>query len=280
MGRARQDTGGEKRLEGGSFFGAIQRKQEVSGAIFTDLYHAQTRRLPAHSHELPFFALLLDGDYRETYCHHQRDFGPFDVSFRPAGVPHQDMVGPRGVRFFEIEIRPVWQKRLQEYPFGLQRAHDDCYGGPLLWLGMKLFCETRQPVERESLQIESLLAELLGQVASMPGEKTKEAPSWMRRIVDKLKAEFCERLTLDQLSREAGVHPVHLSRVFRELLGEGIGEYTHRLRVHSACRQMLAPEARLAEISVAAGFADQSHFHRTFRKLTGMSPGRFRQLMT
>jgi AraC family transcriptional regulator len=101
-------------------------------------------------------------------------------------------------------------------------------------------------------------------------------PAWLRRIIEKLTAEYSERLTLDDLSREAGVHPVHLSRVFRKCLGVGIGEHVHRLRIRAACEQMLTPEISMAEISVAAGFADQSHFTRAFRRATGMTPAAFR----
>jgi AraC family transcriptional regulator len=104
-------------------------------------------------------------------------------------------------------------------------------------------------------------------------------PGWLRRIVDKLTTECCERLTLGELSKEAGVHPVHLSRVFRRCKGEGIGEFVHRMRIRVACEQMLVPATTLAEIALATGFADQSHFTRSFRRITGMSPGVFRSVM-
>ena len=102
------------------------------------------------------------------------------------------------------------------------------------------------------------------------------APYWLRRILEKLRTEFRERLTMDELAREAGVHPVHLSRVFRRITGKGIGEYVHRLRIREACERMIKPEASLAEISCDLGFADQSHFTRTFHSITGTSPGAFR----
>jgi AraC family transcriptional regulator len=72
---------------------------------------------------------------------------------------------------------------------------------------------------------------------------------------------------------------VHLSRVFRRCVGEGIIDYVHRLRVRAACEQMLAPEASLADLSFNNGFADQSHFTRSFRKITGMTPAAFRSVL-
>jgi AraC family transcriptional regulator len=110
----------------------------------------------------------------------------------------------------------------------------------------------------------------------MPRENVKQPPAWLTRVLEKLAVEHSQRLTLDELSSEAAVHPVHLSRVFRKFVGEGIGEHVRRLRIRAACEQMLAPEISMAEISLATGFADQSHFTRAFRKVTGMTPAVFR----
>ena len=49
----------QKTLAGGSFFGAVQKRSEHSAAIFTELSHSTPRKLPEHSHELAFFALIL-----------------------------------------------------------------------------------------------------------------------------------------------------------------------------------------------------------------------------
>jgi AraC family transcriptional regulator len=263
----------------GNFFGSIQGKREQCGAIFTDLRHSMPRKLPAHSHELPFFALLLDGHYGERYGRRETQFGPFTIMFRPAGIPHQDEIGPRGVRFFEIELRPSWQKRLAECSATLDTASEDTAGGPLLWLGMKLFREIEFFSAPDDLTVESLLAEILSVAARTPRPESRHIPSWLSRVLDKVKTEHSRRLTLSELAREAGVHPVHLSRVFRRCVGEGIGDYVHRLRVRAACEQMLAPETSLAELSFNTGFADQSHFTRSFRRITGMTPAAFRSTL-
>jgi AraC family transcriptional regulator len=267
-------------MRGGSFYGAVRQRREQCDAIFTDLQHSSPRRLPEHAHELPFFAVLLEGDYGERYGHQQKQFGPFTIAFRPAGIPHQDEIGPRGVRFFEIEIRPIWRERIEDCSGSLDTPCDEYGGGELLWLAMKLFRETRGSEEVSDLRVEGLLAELVGAVARMPRETSKDAPQWLGLVVERMKADYCERLTLEDMAREAGVHPVHLSRVFRRWKGEGIGEYVHRLRIRAACEQMLARQTSLAEISLSTGFADQSHFTRAFHRVTGMSPGVFRKLVT
>jgi AraC family transcriptional regulator len=269
-------AGGQQALGAGAFFGAVQSRREQCGAIFTDLRHTSPRKLPSHAHELPFFAVLMEGLYGERYGRQEKQFRPFTVHFRPAGVPHQDEVGPNGVRFFEIEVRPIWRKRLEDCSAALDVARDDCKGGELLWLGMKLFREVHGVAATpDDFSVESLLAELMAAAARMPRENSYR-PAWLGRMIERLAVEYSERLTLDDLSREAGVHPVHLSRVFRKCVGEGIGEYVHRLRVRAACEQILEPEISIAEVSLALGFADQSHFTRAFRRVTGMTPAAFR----
>jgi len=266
-------------MRAGSFFGAIQGKREQCGAIFTDLRHAAPRKLPMHSHELAFFALLLDGLYAERYGRRQSQYGPFTLMFRPAGIPHQDEIGPRGVRLYEIEIRPRWQKCLADCSAALDTPRDDIGGGPLLWLCMKLFREVQASTAADDLAVESLVAEILSLAARACQQENRHVPGWLSRIQDKLRTEHCRRLTLDELAREAGVHPVHLSRIFRRSVGEGIGDHIHRLRVRTACERLLDPCASLAEISFATGFADQSHFTRSFRRITGMTPGTFRSVV-
>jgi AraC family transcriptional regulator len=270
---------GAKHLGGGNFYGAIRARQEFDGVIFTDLQHRCARKLPKHAHELSFFALILDGSYRERYGRQQNQFGPFTLSFRPAGIPHQDEVGPQGVRFFDMEIRPEWRLRMKDAGGSLDFPMDEVGGGELLWIAMKIFRETRGAISGRDIYLDSLLAELMAGVACIPAERANDAPSWLRRTLDRIHEQYRQKLTLNELSLEAGVHPVHLSRIFRRCQKIGIGDYIRRLRVRSACEKMLDPEASLADISFDTGFADQSHFTRTFAGLTGMSPNRFRQLL-
>ena len=89
MAEGRQTPDGGQALRAGSFYGAIQGKRELCGAIFTDLSHQSPRKLPSHSHELPFFGVVLDGQYGERYGRQQTFFSPFTIMFRPAGIPHQ-----------------------------------------------------------------------------------------------------------------------------------------------------------------------------------------------
>jgi AraC family transcriptional regulator len=276
MAEAQSSPPGESRLRGGQFYGTVRQRLEHSGAVFSDLRHPFARKLPMHSHDLPFFGLLLRGFYGERYGREQKQFSPMSLMFRPAGIPHQDEIAPGGLRFFHIELQPGWKARIAECSGKLDRGCEDSRGGPLFWLAMQLYRETFAVEQSDPLCVESLLAEVTGLAASIPMQEKKQAPLWLTRVLEKLHAEYCSQLTLDDLSTAAGVHPVHLSRVFRRFQREGIGEYTRRLRVRASCRYLLDRELPLAEISLLTGFADQSHFTREFRRITGLTPHAFR----
>jgi AraC family transcriptional regulator len=219
---------------------------------------------------------LLSGFYGERYGRQQKQFSPMSLMFRPAGIPHQDEIAPGGLRFFHVELRPGWKARLADCSGKLDRGCEDSRGGPLFWLSMKLFRETFALDQPDPLCVESLLAEVTGLAARLPVQEKNQAPRWLECVLEKLHAECCARLTLADLSATTGVHPVHLSRVFRRFQREGIGEYTRRLRVRASCRYLLDRELPLAEISQLTGFADQSHFTREFRRVTGLTPQAFR----
>jgi AraC family transcriptional regulator len=78
------------------------------------------------------------------------------------------------------------------------------------------------------------------------------------------------------IGKLVGVHPVHLAGAFRKQYHCTIGDYRRRLRVEFACREICKPDASLAQIAFAAGFANQAHFSRVFKRLTGATPGEYR----
>jgi hypothetical protein len=67
-------------------------------------------------------------------------FRPFTFAYRPAGVPHQDEVGPRGARMLGIEVERGWQRSVMQGSGDLGSAYD-FEGGTSIWLALKLYSE-------------------------------------------------------------------------------------------------------------------------------------------
>ena len=95
----------------------------------------------------------------------------------------------------------------------------------------------------------------------------------LERVAERIQVQFRAKLRLEDLAREAGVHPVHLSRTFARRVGTGLHDYIEGVRVRWVCSQMTDGEGDLAALAAEAGYADQSHMTRAFRRVTGMTPG-------
>jgi AraC family transcriptional regulator len=79
------------------------------------------------------------------------------------------------------------------------------------------------------------------------------------------------------LSAVARRSPAYFSRSFKQTLGETPHAYVVRRRLEKACYLMLADSTSLSQIALSAGFADQAHLCRLFRRAFGQSPTRWRR---
>lgn len=96
----------------------------------------------------------------------------------------------------------------------------------------------------------------------------------LSRARDLLHAHFTEDLSIDQLAEASGRSRFALTRGFRAVYGLAPSEYQRQLRLRHA-RSLLVAGSPLAEAATAAGFADQSHLTRWFRRHYGITPGQF-----
>jgi len=126
--------------------------------------------------------------------------------------------------------------------------------------------------------MEGLALELVAATARQR-EKVVERkpPRWLEQARELLHAHFADTLSLSEVAAAVGVHPAHLARVFRQQYRCSVGDYLRKLRVEFACRQLATSDRPLLEIALAAGFADQSHFSKTFKSLRGMTPSEYQR---
>jgi len=147
------------------------------------------------------------------------------------------------------------------------------------WLGKRLYREFCRADAVSALAIEGLVLEILAEVSrGKIGANEKGVPDWLKDARNFLHDNFAESFVLEDVARIAGVHPVHLSRIFRQKFHCTIGEYIRRLRGEFASQQIRATDAPLAEIAHAAGFSDQSHFNKTFKNLYNLTPSEYRRI--
>jgi AraC family transcriptional regulator len=105
-------------------------------------------------------------------------------------------------------------------------------------------------------------------------------PTRERRVREYIEAGLERDLSIQSLAGVVGLSPQHFAVLFRESTGFTPHQYVNHRRI--ACAQELLKKADvpLIEVSMQCGFSSQSQFITTFRKLVGMTPGRFRSSLT
>ncbi|WP_143305804.1 helix-turn-helix domain-containing protein [Chitinophaga vietnamensis] len=97
-------------------------------------------------------------------------------------------------------------------------------------------------------------------------------PPWVQQLRDILHDRWNETPTLQELSAILQVHPVTISKHFRRYFSCTLGEYMRRIKTEHAITLIRQEEISLTDIAYQCGFADQSHFIRTFKRFTGVLP--------
>jgi AraC family transcriptional regulator len=218
----------------------------------------------------------LRGAYTERYGDRTRSCAPSTLVFHPPAEEHEDLFHQDGGRLFRIEIEPVRLGWIQQHT-SLSQHPADFRGGRLAFLATRLYREFCQEDPAAALAMEGLFLEMLAEAArSSTPAPPAHAPRWLGRVKELLHQRFSESLTLRTIAESVSVHPVHLVRTFRRFQQSTIGDYLRRLRVEFAGRQLAATDAPLAAVALASGFADQSHFTKTFKRLTGLTPAQYR----
>ena len=99
----------------------------------------------------------------------------------------------------------------------------------------------------------------------------------LRAVVAYIEEHLGAAPSLAELAAVARLSPYHFARQFRAATGLPPHQYVITRRVERA-RQLLqaGTELSLAQVAARAGFSDQSQFSHHFRRLVGVTPGRFR----
>lgn len=89
-------------------------------------------------------------------------------------------------------------------------------------------------------------------------------------------AHFNEKITLGDLAEKLSLNPCYLATLFKKEKGETFGNYLLRIRISTAKSLLTRTEYTYSQIAYSLGFCSQSHFIKTFRKETGLTPKEYR----
>jgi AraC-like DNA-binding protein len=267
-----------KKLEPGAYHGTTERRYELGGLSLSESVFPPGLVIPPHEHTNAFFCLLLEGWSTTSWDRRTWTDRSWTLTIFPAGLAHANRWHDSGGRTLNVELAHSWLERLRgpttvlDLPAGYE-------GGPPVWLARRLRQEYRRQDDVSPLAAEGLTLELLAECSRSRAEVPHaHPPRWLERVRELLRARFFESLSLGEIAAAVSISADHLARTFRRCQGCTVGEYVRRLRVDFACRRLATAEVPLVEVALDAGFTDQSHFTKTFKRQMGMTPAAFRHL--
>lgn len=95
-------------------------------------------------------------------------------------------------------------------------------------------------------------------------------------VMNYIKNNLTEKLSLKELSKMACLSPTHFSRTFKLETGLSITEFIQTERLKMAKKLLLTTKLTVREIAFRSGFTDINFFNRIFKRETGHTPGKFR----
>jgi AraC family transcriptional regulator len=259
-------------LQAGEFYGQTT-SERIAGVVLSIVRHDRERRLPSHTHALPFLCLLLEGRYEEEAAGHFVRYEPLTLVFHPQRLSHSDHVYP-DTRMFTVELGETWDDALAPYAPSEHSLYTHTGAEPL-WIMLRLYEELRERTLSE-ITVQTLVYELIGSFDRLETAEDTASQPWLRALRALLDERYREPLDIREVAREVGVHPVHLTRTFRRAYKVNAGDYVHRRRIQHACRMLRESQISISAIAEELGYSDQSHFSRVFRSITGKTPARYR----
>lgn len=258
----------------GKYYGTEDIEVSFDGIIMTQ-YDYTIETTPWHYHENPYFMFVLHGDMIDRNRKVKTLLPTGSLMFNNwqeehFGVRHSELAAG-----FHLEFDKSWLQ-LIGLDLGLFEGSQSL-SDPLIHLPFaKLYHEFLLADSYSKVSIELLLLQICDTLGAAKKMENSSTPDWVKDLTEILHFDN-SNLTLEYLSAQLNVHPVHISRAAPKYLSVSLGEYIRQVKIKRSIPLLLDSDLLLTHIAYETGFSDQSHFNHTFRRYFGVSPGRFRK---
>jgi len=244
-----------------------------------------THRYPRHAHDHFVVGLIESGVQAYTYRGARHLTATGQVFLVNPGEPHTGEAATRSGYLYRtlypsVDLLARVAEELgagRRVPFFRSAVIDD----PLL---ARRLAQLHGRLARRAprLVLESLLLDSLnilvrhhGDLATGPTGAGREHAA-VRVARDYIEAHFDEDLSLSKLADLVSLSPYYFARTFERELGLPPHTYLESVRIRKS-RELLDQGMDLASAALAAGYSDQSHFTRRFKRFLGITPGQYRR---
>ncbi len=258
----------------GKYYGTQDIKVSFKEIVMTQ-YDYTIETTPWHYHENPYFMFVLHGNMVDRNKSVKTLLPTGSLMFNNWQEQHFGTRYSELATGFHLEFEKKWFKKA-----GVDLAvfeGSQLIQNPQIHLPFaKLYHEFILADEYSELSIELLLLQICDELAATKESEQNRPPEWVGKLKEIVQFDT-SNLTLQYLSQQLDVHPVHISRAAPKYLSVSLGEYIRQVKIRRTIPLLLDSNYLLTQIAYEAGFSDQSHFNHTFRRYFGVSPGQYRK---
>lgn len=133
--------------------------------------------------------------------------------------------------------------------------------------------ETRQSL----IEITDYMLEAVNRIAGfMEVEKVGSNHKTVNQLLEYIEKNYARDIGLNELAEQVNLNPAYLSILFKEEVGTSYVKYLTGLRVSKA-KELLDQGYKVIEVSEMVGYSNYRYFCDIFKKLTGKTPGEYKQ---
>lgn len=261
-------------IQKGKYSGMVTDVSSEAGVMASiTTYQKSNFNQELHFHDNTHISFVLHGGCQEKKRDRYERL-PGRITCYYAGEPHQVMNVADHSRHINIEIEPGFFQDHHIAESSLFAALSKNPDAKFLMLDIY-----REIVAADDLEKSSIHLLLLNLIFNTNKFGSGDAlPPWVNIVKERLNDNWNENTSLQELAETAGVHPVTISKYFPRYFSCTLGEYMRKLKIERSLALVKSPEASLTAVAYECGFADQSHFIRTFKQLTGFLPANYQKL--
>jgi len=263
-----------KVLSPGEYYGNQHLERSFKGVLLSQ-YTYTGAKTDWHYHENPYFMYVLEGNMMDCNKKDKTLCPSGSLMFNNWQEPHYGSKHSSGAGGFHLEFEKNWLEK-NGIALNLLEGSQLIQHPQVHFLFAKLYREFLLSDSYSKVTIELLLLQICTTLSHLKTTQTQKHPRWIANLKELLHYDTAD-LSLEYLSNQLNVHPVHISRAASKYLSMGLGEYIRQCKLKKAIPLLLNTSNSLTEVTYQAGFSDQSHFNRVFNAYFNMNPSYYRK---
>jgi len=263
-------------LTKGKYYGSQNSEASFNGVLISH-YTYTISKTDWHYHENPYFMYVLQGDMMDCNTKIKTLCPSGSLMFNNWQEPHYGSKHSDKASGFHLEFEKCWLEK-NGISLNLLEGSQLIQNPQLHFLFAKLYREFLLSDNYSEVSVEVLLLQICEDLSNLKEINNQNNPIWVDGLKELLHYDT-STLSLDYLSNELKVHPVHISRSASKHLSMSLGEYIRQHKIKKAIPLLLDPSYSLTQIAYQTGFSDQSHFNLVFKSYFNMNPSLYRKRM-